>query len=98
MKEFEAVITGRVQRVMFRDFCQRKARSLGVTGTVQNIEDGGVRVIAQGNEAALHDLIKKLNRGSLASRVDDVVVSWREPTCNFTDFSIVFNNNLLDQL
>ncbi len=81
-------VTGRVQLVMFRDFVTRKARALGVTGEVENMPDGSVRVVAQGPRAALTALVAYLRRGSLLSRVDDVSVVWEEPKQTFSKFVI----------
>ena len=39
IKQIECVIIGRVQLVMFRDFARRKARKLGIAGTVENLPD-----------------------------------------------------------
>lgn len=90
MQEFHAIIRGRVQLVMFRDFTQRKASGLGLSGTVRNLTDGTVEVIAQGQRAPLEGLIAKLHKGSILSRVDAVVVEWREPTATFEKFRIVY--------
>ncbi len=85
-----AIVTGRVQMVMFRDFVQRHARRYGLVGTVHNRADGSVEVVAQGEHAALQNLLKDLQKGSLLSRVDSVAVEWREPTESFDSFEIVY--------
>lgn len=90
MEEFRAIIRGRVQLVMFRDFTQRKGSGLGLTGTVRNLPDGTVEVIAQGPKDKLEALIAKLHKGSLLSRVDAVEVAWRLPTERFDRFRIVY--------
>lgn len=79
IKEIECLISGRVTGVMFRDFVCRKARRLGLSGTVQNLPDHNVRVVAQGDEASLQQLISYLKRGSLFSKVEKVETIWREP-------------------
>ena len=89
MNEIYCIITGLVQMVMFRNFAQRKARSLGLTGTVRNLPDGTVEVVAQGDGEKLEALIKRLRAGSLLSRVDDVRVTWREPKAAFGGFHII---------
>lgn len=89
-KEIEAIISGRVQMVMYRDFAQRKARKLGVVGTVQNLKNGTVRVVAQGSEDVLNTYITHLHTGSLLARVDTVAITWNEPRETFSDFTIVF--------
>jgi acylphosphatase len=88
--EIECIVTGRVQMVMYRDFTYRKAQALGVVGTVQNQEDGSVKVTAQGTRENLTTLIELLNRGSVFSHVKNVDVTWREPSETFADFSIVY--------
>ena len=90
MTELHAIVRGRVQMVMFRDFTARRARSLGFVGEVRNLSDGSVSVIAQGEKAALEKLVARLHRGSLLSRVDSVDVTWHEPTRQFNGFDIAF--------
>ncbi len=87
-QEIECIITGRVQLVLYRDFVERRAHSLGLCGTVENLPDGSVRVVAQGSEDDLKKLIAQLRKGSLLSRVDDVAILWREPGAHRTDFVI----------
>src|SRR3989344_3587434 len=43
-KEFRAIVRGRVQLVMYRDFAARTARRLGVSRTVRNLPDGSVEI------------------------------------------------------
>ncbi|MDO8514781.1 MAG: acylphosphatase [bacterium] len=90
MTELHAIIRGRVQLVMFRDFAQRKARAHGIKGFVKNRPDGAVEVVAQGEKASVEKLLEALHRGSLLSRVDSVESGWCEPVKTFDDFSITF--------
>lgn len=99
MKELQARVVGRVQRVMFRDFVVRNAKRLGVVGEVQNNRDGSVRVLAQGDEERIEKLVQQLHRGSLFSRVDTVETTWQDieaPTHD--DFVIIFNQNIIDRI
>lgn len=90
MKEIYVRVFGRVQLVMFRDFAQRKARGLGVTGYVRNLSDGSVEVLAQGEETALASFVEKLHRGPMLARVDNVEVTWRESEKRFEAFDILY--------
>lgn len=90
MTELHAIIRGRVQLVMFRDFTQRTARRLGLTGFVFNRPDGAVEVVAQGDKNTLEKLLGTLHRGSLLSRVDSVEHQWRDLMKPFDDFKIVY--------
>jgi len=88
--EIHCIVSGRVQMVMFRDFVQRKARGLRLTGAVRNLPDGAVDVVAQGSKESLEALVAKLHKGPLLARVDDVSVEWREPSKSFDGFQIIF--------
>lgn len=89
-KRLEVYVFGRVQLVMFRDFTQRKAKSLGLTGIVKNLPDGSVFVVAEGKEEKLLRLLEKLKKGSLLSRVDKLEEKWLEATEKFINFKILF--------
>jgi len=90
MKELHAIVRGRVQLVMFRDFTKRRARRLGLKGFVRNLADGGVEVLAQGSQEALEKLIELLHKGPLLSHVERVDVEWRTATePQFGSFTIV---------
>ncbi len=90
MSELHAIVSGRVQLVMFRDFTQRNARRLKLTGTVKNLSDGTVEVIAQGDRSALEKLLEALHSGPMLASVDKVESEWREPSATFDSFKIVY--------
>ena len=91
VEEFHAHVTGRVQMVMFRDFAQRKARGLKLVGSVQNLPDGSVEVVAQGERSILEQFLAKLQRGSLLSHVERVEAEWRPLSeRQFDDFHIIY--------
>ena len=91
-EEIEAIISGKVQQVMYRDFVQAAAVALGVAGFVENIEGGRVRVVAQGTPDMLKSLIDRLHAGSVLSVVGNVAVTWRSPTQQLADFTVRYKN------
>ena len=91
-KRIEALVSGRVQKVMYRDFVQRTASVLGILGFVQNSEDGTVRIVAEGVESQLKIFIEKLREGSLFSKVQDLSLAWLPVTGEFSDFRIAYKN------
>ena len=76
--------------VMFRDFAARKAKSLGVIGWVRNEEDGSVYVVAEGEGAALGELLSHLHKGPLFAKVKEVKVEWKDATGEFSNFKITY--------
>ncbi len=90
MYEIKANITGNVQMVMFRDYVKRSAIKFDLSGTVKNLGDGSVEVIAQGNKDDLKKLVKLLHKGPMLASVIRVHVEWRKPVEDFDSFIIVY--------
>ncbi len=92
LRQLECIISGRVQGVLFRDFVRRKARVLDLVGTVENLPDGTVKVIAEGNQPNLERFLAYLKGGSMFSRVDAVFEKWGNAEQAFSDFQIKYRN------
>ncbi len=89
-KELRAVVRGRVQLVMYRDFAKRNAQRLNIAGTVCNRSDGTVEVIAQGDEIVLAIYLKQLHHGPILANVKQVDVIWKEPAETMSGFRILY--------
>lgn len=72
MQYIEAIIKGRVQGVFFRAQTQKQALNLNIKGSVSNLNDGCVKVIAGGKEASIKQLLAWLQQGPRLARVDEV--------------------------
>ncbi len=66
-------VEGRVQGVGYRAFAFRAARSLGVAGSVRNLADGSVEVVAWASREVLSQLEIALGEGPRWGRVERVV-------------------------
>ncbi len=88
IQELHAWVSGRVQGVGFRYFVIDNALSLGLRGYVRNESNGDVEVLAQGNRLALERLLAVLRRGPSAAYVNDVRVSWGQPSEHLSGFNI----------
>lgn len=84
----EATVKGLVQGVYFRYFTQAEAERLGLVGWVANQNDGSVRVVAEGDEAALRELLDFLHRGPPAARVTQVDARWTAASGDFSAFRV----------
>lgn len=67
-----AFVSGKVQGVCFRDYTQKHAQALRLTGWVRNLPDGRVETIVTGPETVVMDFIERLKKGSPSSKVQDV--------------------------
>jgi acylphosphatase len=88
MMAAEIVAEGRVQGVGFRNFAQRKASLLGLSGYVMNLRDGRVRVRAEGAREVIEELVRDLRKGPPLSQIERVSVTWVPPTGRFASFGI----------
>lgn len=89
-KAFTAVVHGRVQGVGFRYFVLTRARSLRLTGNVSNRPDGTVRVVAEGPEDELDELLTLLERGPSSARVERVEIERHPPSGRHRGFEVVY--------
>ena len=83
-----AFVSGKVQGVGFRWWCAGTAKPLGLTGYAENLDDGRVKVIAEGTAASCARLVDILRGDDTAGRVDEVLVGWEEPSGSFRGFGI----------
>jgi acylphosphatase len=88
MERLEAVVSGKVQGVFFRDHAVRAAESLGLTGEVKNLPDGTVHAIAEGIREQLEQYVDELRKGSPASNVETVSIEWHPASGEYASFSI----------
>ena len=72
MARVRFVVRGRVQGVGFRWFVWCEGQRLRLAGVVRNLADGTVEVLAEGDDKALGELERALNRGPAAARVERV--------------------------
>lgn len=90
MIEMHCVVFGKVQGVAFRTYVQESAVELELVGSVKNLPDGTVEVLAQGFPDILKEFVEYLNEGSLMSRVDSVSVEWGTLSRTFDEFSLLY--------
>ena len=88
-RQLKAIVRGLVQGVFFRHNTRIEATQLGLTGTVRNLPDGSVRVIAEGPQERLNQLLAWLRCGPELAEVASVDTQWRNATEAYSDFRIV---------
>ncbi|MFC1496272.1 acylphosphatase [Candidatus Margulisiibacteriota bacterium] len=62
MKQVRCNFSGSVQGVGFRYTSERLARSYGINGWVKNLPDGGVELVAQGDEQNIELYLSALKK------------------------------------
>ena len=82
------VIGGRVQGVGFRFFAESAAAREGVHGYVQNLADGRVEAMVEGDQKAVDRVEMALRRGPAGARIDAFAVEAATPAYRATGFTI----------
>ncbi len=67
-------IEGNVQGVGFRNWTQRLAGQLDLTGWVRNRRDGSVEAVFSGADAAVEEALKRCRMGPRSAKVISVTV------------------------
>ena len=88
MRKVRAIISGRVQGVWFRASTLEKALEYGVHGTVRNLVDGRVELVAEGDEERVNRLLRWAENGPTTATVDRVELEELASDNRFTDFRI----------
>jgi acylphosphatase len=82
------LVKGKVQGVFYRQSTRQKAKELQITGSVKNLPDESVEIIATGPSAQLQQLIEWCRHGPPKAIVIDLIVTPLSLQ-SFNDFSIV---------
>ncbi len=81
--------SGNVQGVGFRYTVKSVATGFEVTGTVRNLPDGRVELIAEGAREELESFRQAVKDAGLEHFIRDENVSWGEANNHFRGFEIV---------
>ena len=81
--------SGRVQGVGFRYTVRTVANGYEVTGTVRNLPDGRVELVAEGTRAELDALRQAIRDAGLAHFIRDEAVMWSAAAGDLRGFEIV---------
>ncbi len=88
MKRVRAIVSGRVQGVWYRAHTRDKAVELGVHGSVRNLPDGTVEIVAEGEAAQVEALLEWARGGPPLAEVTEVAIEDLEPGGGFSDFKV----------
>nr|QNO48210.1 acylphosphatase [Methanosarcinales archaeon ANME-2c ERB4] len=86
MKRINVVVSGRIQNVGYRAKVIAIAKAFGVTGLIQNLDDGRVRIIAESEDDNLDKFLDVIRIKNTLIDVEDVQVEHADDTVGFADF------------
>lgn len=83
----EISVEGLVQGVGYRAFVKRSADRLGLKGYAENMPDGSVHIVVEGERESIERLIESCWEGPPLSQVLNVSVSWGNYRGEFVSFT-----------
>jgi acylphosphatase len=89
MQRLTVFYSGRVQGVGFRVTVRHLACGYDVTGTVRNLPDGRVELIAEGTRAELEAFAAGIAESELSGFISKKLETWEKAQGNLRGFSIV---------
>ena len=88
LQTISIIVKGKVQGVYYRQTTQEKAMVLGINGTVRNLPDRSVKILATGTKEQLDKLLAWCRQGPSRAEVSDI--EWKEEELrSFHDFRVL---------
>jgi acylphosphatase len=88
-RRLTALYSGRVQGVGFRYTAKTVAAGFEITGTIRNLPDGRVELVAEGLREELDAFRAALHDAGLAGFIRDEQINWADAKNEFRGFEIV---------
>jgi acylphosphatase len=79
-------LSGLVQGVFFRAYTREKARELGLTGWVQNLPDGRLEAVFEGDKEEIKKMVDWVKIGPPRAQVADLKVEFEDYKGKFNSF------------
>lgn len=86
MKKMKATVSGKIWGVGYRARVITIAKAFRLTGSVQNLDDGRVGIIAEGDEDTLNTFLDAIWIKDGLIDVDDIEMEYADATGDFDDF------------
>jgi len=97
MQRLTAYVSGKVQKTGYRARVLTIARDFGLKGYVQNLDDGRVKVVAEGEAGDLESLLAALDIKNTIINVVDIKGEYSSATDDFESFVKVVSGGETDQ-
>ena len=81
--------SGRVQGIGFRYTVKTVATGFEITGTIRNLPDGRVQLVAEGARAELEAFRSAIREAGLAGFIQNEHVDWADAQNGFRGFEII---------
>ena len=88
VKRLIAGVDGDVQEVGFRAFALSNGRNLRLRGYVENLDDGSVRIVAEGPRSALEEFLRRIEAGDFPGSVTSLKTEYSKARGRLPHFKV----------
>jgi acylphosphatase len=96
MKKLTALVSGHVQKVGYRAKVIDIANAFGLKGTIENMNDGRVKIIAEGDDEKLKWFESAINIKNTLIQVSSLEINYSEASGEFNDFGKIVKKGETD--
>jgi acylphosphatase len=87
LKRANILVSGNVQMAGFGTFVKTLADALGIKGFAENLPDGKVQIVCEGEEKSIAELVASIKtKASALSKVEDLKINYGKYIGEFVDF------------
>ncbi len=90
MQRVHVFISGKVQRVFFRDSIKKLAGKLSLKGFVRNLADSRLEAVFEGDKSAIAEMLELCKKGPSSAKVERLEIKEERPTNKFKNFEVVY--------
>ncbi|MFK7768701.1 MAG: acylphosphatase [Mariniblastus sp.] len=87
-KKYEILFSGQVQGVGFRHTAKNVSRNYDLVGTVQNLRDGRVKMVLEGDSETIERFIAEVSESTYGN-VRETEITQSLPTGQFASFDVI---------
>ncbi len=96
MKKLTAVVSGNVQKVGYRAKVIDIANAFGLRGTIENLNDGRVKIIAEGDDEKLKWFESAINIKNTLIQVSSLEIKYSDASGEFNEFGKIVKKGETD--
>jgi acylphosphatase len=82
------IVAGDVQEVGFRAYAMNMGQKMKLTGYAENMFDGTVQVVCEGEKSVIEDYIKRLKTNESLAKIENVEVKYSTALGEFKGFRV----------
>jgi acylphosphatase len=82
------IVKGTIRTAGYREDIHRQAIRLGLTGLFEQLGDGNIRIVVEGEKERVNEFISSLNQGGRPAHFSGFDIEFRDPEGRYESFIV----------